>query len=149
MKRAHRGFTLIEVMVVVVIVAILAAIAYPSYQEYMRRANRAEARATMMDIAQMQERYFSSNNAYLVIPSPPGAPPAGWKNWSGSGGAMKYNLSVAVVAGNAAAVPPVPPGFTITATPTANYADSKCSVLTLDSLGTKGSTPNGVDYCWK
>ena len=145
----NRGFTLIEMMIVVAIVGILAAIAYPSYQEYVRRGNRAEARATMMDIAQMQERYFSSNNTYLAIAAPPAAPPVGWRNWTGPAGAAKYNLAVAISAGNALAVPPVPPGYLITVTPTAGYADPKCSILTLDNLGSKGSTPNGTDYCWK
>ena len=98
MSKRSRGFTLIEMMIVVAIVGILAAIAYPSYQEYVRRGNRAEARATMMDMMQMQERFFSSNNAYQVVNAPPAAPPAGWKNWSGSSGAVKYNISVAVVA---------------------------------------------------
>lgn len=145
MSRQDHGFTLIELMIVVAIVGILAAIAYPSYQEYVRRGNRAEARATMMDIAQMQERFFSSNNVYQAIVAPPAAPPAGWKNWSGSSGAVKYNISVAVV--NPAAG--VPGSFTITATPAAGYADPKCTNMTLDNLNTKTSTPKGIDYCWK
>lgn len=149
MKSRNGGFTLIEMMIVVAIVGILAAIAYPSYQEYVRRGNRAEARATMMDIAQMQERYFSSNNAYLTIPAAPAAPPAGWKNWSGSSGAVKYNLSVAVVAADGSVSPPVPASFTITATPAAGYADPNCSSLTFDNSGSKGSSPKGTDYCWK
>lgn len=145
MKIRYRGFTLVEMMIVVAIVGILAAIAYPSYQEYVRRGNRAEARATIMDIAQMQERFFSSNNAYQAIPAPPAAPPAGWKNWSGSSGAVKYNISVAVVAAAAG----VPASFTITATPAAGYADSNCATMTLDNLNSKGSSPKGTDYCWK
>ncbi|HMV52297.1 MAG TPA: type IV pilin protein [Rhodocyclaceae bacterium] len=144
-----RGFTLIELMVVVAIVGILAALAYPSYQEYVRRGNRAEARATMLDLAQMQERYFSSNNAYLAVAAAPAAPPAGWKNWSGSEGARKYNIGVAIVAADGSVSPPIPASFTITATPADGYADPKCSTLTLDNLGTKVGTPTGAAYCWK
>jgi len=55
----NSGFTLIEVMVVVAIVGILAAIAYPSYQEHVRRANRAEARGILLEMAQLLERNYT------------------------------------------------------------------------------------------
>ncbi|SDS89617.1 type IV pilus assembly protein PilE [Halopseudomonas xinjiangensis] len=60
----HRGFTLIEVMVVVAIVGILAAIAYPSYIEHVRQTRRAEVTALMLENAQLLERHYTRHGAY-------------------------------------------------------------------------------------
>jgi len=60
----HKGFTLIELMIVVAVIAILAAIAIPSYLGVQKRAARSEAKATLEAIALALEGYMAENNDY-------------------------------------------------------------------------------------
>lgn len=137
----HSGFTLIELMIVVAIVGILAAVAYPSYTEYVRRAARAEARAAMLHMAQLQERNFTDRGAYTSVAA--GALTGGWANTNFSGanyGSRKYDITVVTANTNTT--------FTITATPN-GFTDSRCGNLTLTSNGTKGSSAGTAAECWK
>ncbi len=64
-----RGFTLIELLIAMVIVAILASIAIPSYQAYVLRSHRTDAKSALLDMASLEERFFSTNNTYSQTPT--------------------------------------------------------------------------------
>jgi len=142
MKKRIEGFTLIEIMVVVAIVGILASIALPSYQEYVRRSARAEARAAIMNMAQLQERNFSDRGAYATVDGTSVAPWAATSYYSGSSYASrKYDITVATANTNST--------YTITAAPNNGFSDPTCVNLTLTSTGVRGSSNGDAASCWR
>ena len=64
LRSSNTGFTLIELMIVVAIVGVLMLIAYPAYQSQMVKANRAEAKSFLMDMAQKQQLFFNDTRTY-------------------------------------------------------------------------------------
>jgi type IV pilus assembly protein PilE len=64
LKVVHKGFTLIELMIVVAIIGILASIVVPSYTEYVMRGKAAEATATLADLKSRMEQCFQDRKDY-------------------------------------------------------------------------------------
>lgn len=142
MNKRQRAFSLVELLVVLVIIGILLSIVIPSYNEYMRKAARAQAKSLILDMAQMEERFFTNNATYLAIAAPPAAVPAGWQNYSGADSpSRKYDVTV-----TAGATGSIATSFVITATPANGFSDSTCGTLTLASDGAK--TASGTGACW-
>lgn len=134
MRKKMKGVTLLELMIVVVIVSILAAIAYPSYRQYVARAKRNEAKAGLLQIATLQERFYLQNNTYSNNLMDLGFPVA--VNAVSSSGTYRFNVTAAnanTFAADAAYLKTDP-------------ESTKCSAFTIDGQGSKGSTP--YNDCW-
>jgi type IV pilus assembly protein PilE len=83
-----------------VILATLAAIAIPSYSIYVLKSHRTEAKSALLDLASLEERYFSTANTYSSNPTDLGYNAAGTPFPVGSGW---YNITTLTVT---AALPP-------------------------------------------
>lgn len=64
---AHKGFTLIELMITVAIIGILAAIAIPSYTDYVKRGYIADATNTLSSMRAKLEQHYQDNRAYTTV----------------------------------------------------------------------------------
>lgn len=65
-RAAHRGFTLLELMIVVAIIGVLAAVAIPAYQDYVRRSALPEGTSAMATARIKLEQYYQDNRKYGV-----------------------------------------------------------------------------------
>lgn len=59
-----KGFSLIEILLVLLMIAILACLGIPSWQRYLREARRADARASLLQIALLQQQYLANHARY-------------------------------------------------------------------------------------
>ena len=162
----HRGFTLIELMVVVAIVGILASIAYPAYTDSILKGRRAEGRKALTELLQQQERYMTQNNCYVgftttsggvasaTAPSPTTAcggvtaASVPFKVFSGdslSGSA--YLLSADTCPDGSGGTLSIADCVRVIATPI--KTDAEAGVLRITSTGTKDCTGTNSAVCWR
>ena len=158
--RRRRGFTLIELIVAMVIAAILAAIAIPAYSSFVRKGRRTDAKSALLDLASLEERYFTTTNQYSNAASDLGYAPAGasvaWPS-SLTVGSGYYQLQQPQIA--SAALPSAnspagtPASYSITATAIGDQLnDTDCRTFTVDSAGDQtASTAGGAasPSCWQ
>jgi type IV pilus assembly protein PilE len=138
--RQHKGFTLIELMVVVVIIAIISAFAIPAYLHYAIRARRVDGQELLLRVANAQERYYATNNHYGSLDQL-GYDAAASKSEKGY-----YTLTMDPASDSTSAQV-----YTATAQIVASGPQAKddCKDLTINNAGVKtqtGSTTNGS--CW-
>ncbi len=130
--KGHKGFTLIELMVVIAVIGILAAIAWPNYQDYLLKSRRAQAQSDMLKIQLGLEKWRANNSTYTATLA----------NVGFVDGNPYYDYAVT---GAAAGDPPTGSIYVIRATAQGAQAeDSSCTPLTLNQSNARG--PAG---CWK
>ncbi len=66
-KKAERGFTLIELMIVVAIIGILAAVAIPMFLDSMKNAKNSEAKVQLSKMRDTAKTRFATNASYPVF----------------------------------------------------------------------------------
>lgn len=137
MKRAARGFSLIELMIVVAIGGLLTAIAVPRYNEYIIRTKLTEAFAGLAGVQLSAEEYWHIGRTYASYDRQP-ANSANF-SYAVSGTSNSAYLVTATGLGSLAgfrftvnqngdrATLGVPAGWTLTATCWVDRRDGSCT----------------------
>ncbi|BDI04536.1 type IV pilin protein [Sphaerotilus microaerophilus] len=133
--RRVRGFTLVEMMIVIAVIGILTAVALPSYRQHVANSRRADARAAILSLAQVMERWYTERGTYVgatvgasgIYPS---ASPQGY-----------YTMSITAQDATT---------FTVRAAPTGAQTGDACGSYTYTQAGTRGVTGGSrtVAQCW-
>jgi type IV pilus assembly protein PilA len=63
LHKKHKGFTLIELMIVVAIIGILAAVAIPAFMKYIRRSKTTEATMNIRKLFDSSVSYYEEEHA--------------------------------------------------------------------------------------
>jgi len=138
--RSISGYTLVELVVAMVIAAVLAAIAIPAYSNYVLQSHRTDAKTALLDLASLEERYFSVNNTYTAV-----ATNVGYTAFPQTVGSGYYQVSVAVTAPSTGTLAT----YTLTATAIGYQTkDTTCSWLSLTNAGVQTSSDTVNNSCW-
>jgi type IV pilus assembly protein PilE len=151
---SSKGFTLIELVVAMVIVGILAAIAIPAYSNYAMKAHRTDAKTALLDMASLEERFFSTNNYYSQTPTDLGYTATSLPFPVGSGYYNITTLSAVAATAPSGTTNGTPATYQIVATAVGNQAtgDPSCATFTINSNGQQSATgtdPQASIDCWQ
>ena len=151
LRRTARGVTLVELMVTLAVLAILITVGYPMYVTQAQKSRRVDARAGLMEMAQVQEREYSAWGGYsepsvLVasLNANDGAPVPDVNS--------VFNSEMARIAGEygdfySFTIDATDNTYTITALPINNQVDDTvCATYSVDQIGVKSATD--VNLCW-
>lgn len=62
----NKGFTLIELMIVIAIIGILVAVVMPGYRNYVLESQRTDTQGKMLQMIELQERFFIDRFTYTT-----------------------------------------------------------------------------------
>jgi type IV pilus assembly protein PilE len=145
-RHTAHGFTLIELMITIVVLAILVSIAYPAYQDQMRKARRAEAQIALIELANLEERYFANISPPRYTTTIVGS---NFLNYTSTSSGGNYTLSISST--------DVTTRFTAQAQVAAGSkqaGDTRCWTFTLTNLGVravqeKTTNADTTTECWR
>ena len=134
-----RGFSLIELLITIAVLSLITTMAVNTYRGSVLKARRAEAKTSLMELAQLLERNYTETNSFATNIS--GNSYALPFTVSPRNGTTHYNLSLPVQTTMA---------FTLRAVPAGAQADdTRCNVLTLNQAGIKTKSGSGpLAECW-
>lgn len=69
-RKAQKGFTLIELMIVVAIIGILAAIAIPNFLRFQLKSKSSEGKVNIAAIRTAEESYLAEFGSYVGVTTP-------------------------------------------------------------------------------
>jgi type IV pilus assembly protein PilE len=143
MRRAPRGFTLLELMVVVGIIGILSAVAIPSYLYYILRGRLPVATQGLVSMQTQLEAWFQDNRSYANAPICPSSSPPASITQLMQGSKVVFTLSATCAAAT----------YTLTATGDATLVGG--ITYTLSNTGVQATTAVPSDWtlpspstCW-
>jgi type IV pilus assembly protein PilE len=137
--KKSRGFSLLELLIALAILSILTTMAVTSYQDSVRKARRADAKADLLELAQLLERNYTETNTFVTDINGNAVTLA--YTQSPRQGSAYYNLTFGAQTATT---------YSLVATPQGSQAkDTRCLNLTLDQTGTKGISGSGtIAECW-
>jgi prepilin-type N-terminal cleavage/methylation domain-containing protein len=98
MNKVHRGFTLIELMIVVAIVGILATVAIPAFMDYVKRSKKSEAILQLNKIGKNAKRTYGETASYPSGTAGPTPTPPGSRGCCGGTGARPNHCAASPAA---------------------------------------------------
>jgi type IV pilus assembly protein PilA len=134
LKNMHKGFTLIELMIVIAIIGILAAIAIPAYQNYTIRSQVTEGLSLADGWKTSISEYYAQNGSFPTTSGTAGGP----RSIAVAGASVgKYVGSIAVG-----------PLGAIVVTYSGTQANAKLSAGTNNTLSLNPGTDANYDVVW-